>query len=355
MQFDIYIVNQVPDGRSDHEILKQNMELAVRGEELGFGCVWYAEHFFNPHGRPSTAVQAGYLAAKTKRIRVGSMVIVLPYHNPIEVAQDWATVDVLSGGRLNVGLGAGFFKMEFDGLNIPFEEARPRFEEAKEIVLKAWTQETFSYNGKYYKIPEVSVVPKPVQKPHPPIWMPATSPSTFKKCAQQRINAILGGVYVNRDELLDQFKLWYNTLDEAGVRHDEVKTGSVEIIHVSDTNEKAKKEVKDAIWWNLENFADVIAPPSGGWPQSYSFYNEFHKFFKERIREFDKTIDEGTAIGDPDKVTERIKLHLEQGKVDHLLCWFNAGAVPHELAMRSMELFAKHVMPRFARPEVARR
>lgn len=353
MEFDIYMVNQVPEGRSDHQILRENMELVIRAEQLGFTTAWYAEHFFNSHGRPATPVQAGYLAAKTKTMRIGSMVVVLPYHNPIEVAQDWATVDILSGGRVEIGLGAGFFKLEFDGLNIPFNEIRDRFEEEKEILLKAWTQESFSYNGKYYKYPqEISVVPKPVQKPHPRIWIPCVSPGTGKKLAKQRINAILGGVYLTDSELLDQFKNWREALQEAGLKQGNLKAGSLEIIHVSETNASAKREVEEALRWNIKNFAEVLKPPPGGWPESYKFYEEYHKFFLNL--DFDRAVDELAAIGDPDKVARRIRLHFEEGKVDRLLCWFNPGAVPHKAAMKSMEMFARYVMPQFTEKRTVR-
>jgi alkanesulfonate monooxygenase SsuD/methylene tetrahydromethanopterin reductase-like flavin-dependent oxidoreductase (luciferase family) len=346
MEFDIYQVNNVPEDRSDHEILQENMELMLRAEELGFSTVWFAEHFFNSHGRPAHVVQAAYLAAKTKKIRIGSAVVVLPYHNPIEVAQDWATLDILSGGRVELGIGAGFFKLEFDGLNIPFDETRGRFDEAKEILLKAWTEESFSYNGKYYKFPQsISVVPKPVQKPHPRLWVPAVSPGTSKKLAQQRINPILGGVFLTRSELVDQFAVWHNALKEYNLVPGDIQSASVEMIYVAETNDAARREIEKPLKWMINNFAHVMTPPAGGWPESYKFYEEYYRFF--RSLDFDRAVDELTAVGDPDKVAARLRVHLEEGKVDRVLCWFNFGAVPHKLAMHSMELFSKHVMPQF--------
>jgi alkanesulfonate monooxygenase SsuD/methylene tetrahydromethanopterin reductase-like flavin-dependent oxidoreductase (luciferase family) len=344
MEFDIYLVNNVPEDRSEYEILRENLELMQYGEELGFSTTWFAEHFFNSHGRPAHVVQGAYLAAKTKKMRIGSMVVVLPYHNPIEVAQDWATLDIISGGRVEVGVGAGFFKMEFDGLNIPFSETRARFEEAKEVLLKAWTEDSFSYNGKYYKFPrQISVVPKPLQKPHPRLWVPAVSPGTSRKLAQQRINAILGGVLLSDSELADQFKNWHDALKEFGLKPGDLLAGSVEMVHVAETNEIAKKEIEKPLKWMIRNFADVMTPPDGGWPESYKFYNDYYNFFLGL--DFDRAVKELTAVGDPDKVAARIRLHAELGKVDRVLCWFNFGAVPHKTAMRSMELFAKYVMP----------
>ena len=168
MDFSFFIINQTPDGSSMKQVYDEGLEQIEWGDRLGYSTVFLAEHAFYHHGKPSPHVLLGNIAARTKRIRLGTAVSVLPWHNPIEVAQDYATVDLLSDGRLDFGVGRGLFKGEFDGYGVPWGEAEERFNESLDIVLKAWTGEPFSYEGKFFSIPEVTVMPKPLQEPHPP-------------------------------------------------------------------------------------------------------------------------------------------------------------------------------------------
>lgn len=137
MDFSFFIINQTPDGSSMKQIYDEGLEQIEWGDRLGYSTVFLAEHAFYHHGKPSPHVLLGNIAARTKRIRLGTAVSVLPWHNPIEVAQDYATVDLLSDGRLDFGVGRGLFKGEFDGYGIPWGEAEERFNESLDIILKA--------------------------------------------------------------------------------------------------------------------------------------------------------------------------------------------------------------------------
>ena len=159
-----------------HETLEQ----IVYADELGFDTAWLAElHFNRPFSiMPAPLIVAAALAQRTTRIRLGTAVALLPLQHPLRTAEDAATVDILSQGRLEFGVGRGTIALHFQGFNVSRDESRERFEEALTILEQAWTQETCRFDGKYFQVPDTAVVPKPLQKPHPPLRIAANSPET---------------------------------------------------------------------------------------------------------------------------------------------------------------------------------
>jgi alkanesulfonate monooxygenase SsuD/methylene tetrahydromethanopterin reductase-like flavin-dependent oxidoreductase (luciferase family) len=154
---------------------QETIEQIVYAEELGFDTAWLAELHFNPlfSIMPAPLLVAAALAQRTTRIRLGTAVLLLPLQHPVRTAEEAAVVDLLSQGRLDLGVGRGMIAIHFQGFNVPREESRERFEEALTIITHAWTREVFQFDGKYYHVPETAVVPKPMQKPHPPLRIAA--------------------------------------------------------------------------------------------------------------------------------------------------------------------------------------
>ncbi len=156
--------------RSIERFYAELLESAVFAEELGFDSFWVAEHHFHEYGAiPSPAVWMAAAAARTRRIRLGSGVSVLPFHNPITVAEDYAMVDIMSGGRLEFGVGSGYLKHEFAGYGVTLDEKHARFDEALEIIERAWSGERFTYHGRFNRFDDVQLQLQPLQKPRPPI------------------------------------------------------------------------------------------------------------------------------------------------------------------------------------------
>src|SRR5215475_14028652 len=181
MNFGTFLLMQSPSARSSQEIYSRGVEVAQTAEALGFRSVWLAEHHFSTYGYLSRPAQlATYIAAKTTRLRVGTAVIVVPLHHPLVVAEEIATLDQLAGGRVDVGLGRGYQHYEFERLGLELDSARARWEESVDIILEAFRGRPFSYEGKLFRIPETSVLPQPLQKPHPPIWVTAQSPASVE-------------------------------------------------------------------------------------------------------------------------------------------------------------------------------
>src|SRR5262250_830310 len=154
-------------------------------EELGFGSVFIVEHHFTGFGQVSASLNLlSYLAARTEKIRLGTAVVVLPWHNPVLVAEEAATLDLLSNGRLDFGVGKGYRPYEFSGFCIPPDQASARFDEAIEVIRQAWTsQGRFSYEGRWCRYDNIVVEPAPIQQPHPPFWLGAGSKESIERAA----------------------------------------------------------------------------------------------------------------------------------------------------------------------------
>ena len=190
MRFSIIFVTQVRDGQPEpFDDLMEQIELADR---LGFETAWLTEHHFSGYGRPSVPALAGHAIARTEQIRIGNAVAVLPLHHPLQVAEDWATLDHLAKGRLDLGVGRGSQPTEFTGFGISLDQARERFDEALEIIRLAWTKDSFAYDGEFWSFPELSLKPKPYQDPHPPIWQAAVSAYTVQMIVEKGINGFVG-------------------------------------------------------------------------------------------------------------------------------------------------------------------
>src|SRR5262249_40658776 len=166
MDFGTFLLLQSPSARSSQEIYARGIEMAQAAEALGFRNVWLAEHHFSTYGYLSRPAQlATYIAAKTTRLRAGTAVIVVPLHHPLVIAEEIATLDLLAGGRVDIGLGRGYQHYEFERFGLELESGRGRWEESIDIILRSFEGRPFSYEGKFFRIPDTSVFPQPVQRP----------------------------------------------------------------------------------------------------------------------------------------------------------------------------------------------
>ncbi len=180
-RFGLLHLFESPRGRTEQQYYHENLELIEFADQVGLDEVWLAEHHFSDYGvMPSTQVFGSFIAARTKRIRIGTGVVVLPFHNPIRVAEEFAFLDVLSEGRLDFGVGRGYQPGEFAGYGIPFAESRELFDESLEIIRAAWTQDSVTFKGKHFQFENVRPRPRPLQTPHPPRFGAAVNPDTIQ-------------------------------------------------------------------------------------------------------------------------------------------------------------------------------
>jgi alkanesulfonate monooxygenase SsuD/methylene tetrahydromethanopterin reductase-like flavin-dependent oxidoreductase (luciferase family) len=196
-------------GLEDSQGYESFIDYVVEADRLGFAQMFMVEHHFTGHGQVSASMTLlAFLAAKTKTIRLGTAVIVLPWHNPVLIAEQAATLDLLTGGRFDFGVGKGYRKSEFDGFCIPMDEASERFDEAMEIIRKAWTAEgRFSHHGKRWHYDNILVEPEPLQRPHPPLWLAAGSPDSIKRAAREGYNLLLDQL-AQTDQIIQRIALF---------------------------------------------------------------------------------------------------------------------------------------------------
>ena len=173
------------------DVYRDELELIVHAEQLGFDTIWLTEHHFADDGySPSIIPLAAAIAARTERVRIGFNLLLLPLHNAIKVAEDIATLDVLSGGRIDVGVGQGYARHEFAGFGVDRRERLGRFVEGLDVLHGLWTEDTFSYRGEHYAIDDARLQPKPVQQPAPPLWIGATSTAGVRRAGRRGANLL---------------------------------------------------------------------------------------------------------------------------------------------------------------------
>jgi alkanesulfonate monooxygenase SsuD/methylene tetrahydromethanopterin reductase-like flavin-dependent oxidoreductase (luciferase family) len=217
MRIGTYYFLQKPPGRAPEEVIAEEVDQMVLSETLGFHSVWLTEHHYADYGLSSapTALLAT-LAARTERVRLGMAVYVLPFHHPLRLAEETATLDILSRGRLNVGLGRGNRPIEFLGHGVPQDESRTRLEEGVQVLLQAWTQERVTFHGRHWHLENVPVYPKPVSRPHPPFAFAVGSPESLRWAGSNGYAIMSSGLFTPLSGALKNRGIYLEALQQAG-------------------------------------------------------------------------------------------------------------------------------------------
>src|SRR5213594_1375552 len=354
MRFGTFYFFQAVPWLSHDEVVHRELEQMEWTEELGFDQIWLTEHHFIDYG---LAVDPGTLAAvaasRTRRVRIGLAAAILPFHHPLRLAEQTALVDIVSRGRLEVGFGRGNRPAKFRGYNVPQQENRDRFEEAVEIITQAWTQtEPFSYEGRFFTVRDTRVMPKPFQKPHPPLYQVCGSKESIEGTAARgwpMLNSVLRGNA--EQQLATNREAYVAAARKAGQSEDDItgllkKWGVSRQIYVAPTDAQAQAESKDAEMWYQESFRRFVIPERI--EEAHPSLQPHFRQLAERLARinWDDLVRETVAFGSPDTVARKIEAMRDAG-VGHVLCWMNFGGLPQDKIRRSMELFAREVMPHF--------
>lgn len=338
MDFGIFLLLQSPTAKSHQEIFSRGTDLAKTADKLGFESVWCAEHHFSTYGYLSRPLMfASHLATQTEKIRVGSAVVVLPLHHPLIVAEEIATADLLSNGRLDIGLGRGYQVYEFERLGIKLEESRERFEEAVDILLLAFKGEPFSFNGKHFKFGETSIFPTPVQKPRPPIWVVGQSEESIVATAKRGFNLVSGGFGVSL-ERLKEFRKSFDDLLVDAEQKENIRVSTQRAVYVT-KDESELPEIIEQARWNMRvtlSLRQGLERVEKGHAQAIPFDNEPSD---------EELIDRYFVMGTPATCIEKLSEIRDVMGLDHFNANFWFGDLEHKQVLRSMELFAKEVMP----------
>jgi alkanesulfonate monooxygenase SsuD/methylene tetrahydromethanopterin reductase-like flavin-dependent oxidoreductase (luciferase family) len=312
----------------------------VEAEALGFHGTFVVEHHFTGFGQVSATLNLlTWLGARTRTLRLGTAVIVLPWHNPVLLAEQAATLDLLSGGRLDFGIGKGYRYNEFAGFDIPIAEANARFEEALAVLLKAWTSEQrFSHDGKYWRFNDIVVEPPPSQKPHPRIWMGAGSERSIRDVARRGFNLLLGQ-YASTEDVAQSIAWFRDAVEAQGRRYDPMSVGVTRAFFVTDSTAERDAALERRLHNRLRQLK-LATQPDGtvlGGP--------------DRATGDPHTVNVNSAMyGTPDEIARRLET-LRQAGVGYVLV-NGGGSGGGERGRQSLRRFAREVMPSFTgRPQ----
>jgi alkanesulfonate monooxygenase SsuD/methylene tetrahydromethanopterin reductase-like flavin-dependent oxidoreductase (luciferase family) len=306
------------------------IEYNVEAEALGYTSTFVVEHHFTGFGQVSASLNLlTWVAARTKTLRLGTAVMVLPWHNPVLLAEQAATIDLLSGGRLEFGVGKGYRHNEFAGFCIPMAEAEERFEESLAVILKAWTaQERFSHHGKYWNFEEIIVEPPTAQKPHPPIWMAAGSPQSIAKVAERGFKLLLDQ-YSPTATAIERLNIYKAEVEKRGRTFDPMDVGLCRAFYIA----KDAADKRRAIETRLANQQRTT-----GLAQSPDKSN------KSSLLSYAQTSEasaESAMFGSPDDIAGKLET-LRKAGFAHVLLNGPAGS------RENLRAFARDVMPAFA-------
>ncbi len=320
---------------SDSRIYGDYIDYICEAEALGYHSVFLVEHHFTGFGQISSTLGfLTYLAAKTTTLRLGTAVLVLPWHNPALLAEQAATLDLLSNGRFDFGVGKGYRWGEFHGFCIPMEEADERYQETVAFLRKAWTTEgRFSHHGKYWRYEDVVIEPAPVQKPHPPLWIGAASPPSIRFAAEQGFNLLLGQGG-SPETVAEGISIYRRAVETQGRLYDSSMVGLTRALHIA-MNETEREAARALRAKFMRNVQELSLSPTGESPT-------LGRARKAMSRaEMDQATERDALIGRPDEIIRRLKT-LQAGGVEYVMVIDVGGSRDH------LRLFAREVMPAFA-------
>ena len=359
MHFGLILECEHRPGATQEEAFEEVFSLVDAAEAYGLDGIWLAERHFAPSvpdegqqggALPSVVtaplVMASAIAARTRRLRIGIGVSVLPLNHPVRMAEEAATVDNISQGRLDFGVGRSGFVKAYQGYGIPYSESKERFQECLEVIVKAWTNDSFSYKGRYYTFDDVCLTPKPYQKPHPPIRVAANSVETFPQIGCLGF-PIFGGMRSNDlPELGEGVNNYRRAWSEAG----HVGEGDVMLrapVYVAETAERARSDTEVSTMRAHESVVQNLIRQSDGRTDA-GLAERAERAQRMAEMTYDDLIASRMAYGTPEAVVERIREFDSALKLSGILAEMNVGGmVPKERVLNSLRLFCEQVIPKF--------
>jgi alkanesulfonate monooxygenase SsuD/methylene tetrahydromethanopterin reductase-like flavin-dependent oxidoreductase (luciferase family) len=331
----------------------ETIDQSVFGERLGFESVWPAEQHFVPETSimPSPVLLLAAIAARTTTLRLGTGVVLMPLAHPLRVAEDFATLDVLSGGRVECGIGRGMDTAHFAGYGVSPAASAARLEEGIALLREAFTGETFSFAGRYHRVDNARLTPRPIQNPHPPIRLAANSPDTLRLAGRLGL-PILVGLHVNTlAGLRDMLPMYREAQREAGVASHPDDVTVLAPMFTAPTIDEVRRAVTPSVAYMRTTLLGKIS----SWLTAMPFSQETEAA-RARLQQmatriealnFD-TMADGRAIFDtPDGCVDRVRELKREFGAGRIVGWFNMGGLlPHQRVLAAMESFAVNVMPR---------
>ncbi len=344
MQFGLFTLFDFFRGQQDEiAYYRDTLDLMILAEKLGFDSVWVGEeHFYSFGICPSPQLFLTALARETTRLRLGTAISLLPFENPLRKAEDFAMLDILSGGRLNFGVGRGIIPKHFEGFRVAPQESRARYEESLAIIRGAWTQDPFAYEGQFWQVPSLSLSPKPLQKPHPPIYRGTLSLESFEGAAVAGDNAFvvpwLSGPHAEVRARVERYR---TLLKEYG--HPQTRTTCIFFLFIDRDHQVAMRDGAESTRAYTQHITSFVPPAA-----LRQFREEDPlKVFLDLIMSLPEHLEERTVVGTPAECRRRLTELNDEFGLDQVAFYFHAGARDPQRARYGLELFANEVMSDF--------
>jgi natural product biosynthesis luciferase-like monooxygenase protein len=344
VKFGYYLLNTyVPelDGESP-ELYARWLEQIDAAEDLGFDSLWVTEHHFRYFGgmMPSPSVLLAAAAQRTRNMRLGAAVSILPMHNPLRIAEEFAMVDLLSNGRVILGAGRGMHPTEYKVFSADWENAQQRLPEALDIVIRAWTGGEFEWSGKHYSFPKIAVFPKPVQEPHPPIYVTANKDPESLQMIGRRGHHLMTLPWIATNEIQrPRVEQYWNALREGGHSIEDKDVFVMYPAYIGAGDAEARIDVLDH-WSRWRGFALSALNLD---PNSEAYRRVFAHLDYDAM-----TRDSRGVFGGPETCASIINRIIKVVGATHIGLTFHFGGLSQEKVLKSMERFARQVRPAIA-------
>ena len=341
MEFGVFFLMQRDDAWSERDVYESTLEQMLAAESLGYSSVWLAEHHFNDYGIcPTPPVLAAYVAARTTTLRFGMGVSLLPLHHPVDLAEQLAVLDVVSGGRLDVGIGRGGTLQDYQTFQSDREDARARVEEGIALMRQCWSGQPFDFQGRFHSAERLHVRPRPVQQPHPPVYIAANSEDSVRSAARLGLPT-LSSFFVPLEEIVRRREIYRLEALAAGHSHAEIEAlerqaWGMQLVHLAPSHEEALKVVEAPFMGYQRRMAALRSESTGG-----SVPNSFDRSLV-RLRPFGEYLENGTAIiGTPSEVRKGLEEYVDATGFQRVMLLMAVPGLDTKLALRSMRLFAE--------------
>lgn len=340
MDFGIFNLTQQRDrATSSKEIVETALEETVHAERLGFARAWFVEHHFSNYSIcGSPLLLAAHAAARTSTIRLGSAVVIAPLHAPARLLTEIAMVDTLSDGRLDLGLGSGYQRFEFERFGVDIAENKARFHEMLDLIERGLAQPSFSYEGEHYRVPPTAISIRPLQTPHPPIWIAGHDPVAHRRCARSGYTPFLAARFAGGKNLMPMRETLEASWRAEGKDPETMPLGLLSFCHVTDSKADARHyadcaryqhRLSTALRFRRETVVEDY------WVEEAPFEDE------PPLEDLEAAI----PVGDVETVAERVLAQIRLLRPRHIAFYFQVGDMERRKVMRAMERFMGEVVP----------
>jgi len=345
MDWGLFYLMQRDEAWTEQAVYDSALEQALHAESFGYHSVWIAEHHFNDYGLcPAPTVLAAFIAARTATLRLGMGVSLLPLHHPVDLAEQLAVLDVVSGGRLDVGIGRGGTLQDYETFQSDRNDSRQRVEEGIALMQQCWSGQPFDFQGRFHSAARLHARPRPTQRPHPPLYVAANSEDSVQSAARLGLPT-LSSFFVPVEDLRRRRHLYRETARAAGRSTEEIErlereSWGMQVVHVAPARAEAVGTVEGPFMGYQQRLASLRSEGTGG-----SVPGSFDRSFV-RLRPFHEYLANGMAVvGTPDDVAEGLQAYLAATGYRRVMLLMAVPGLETGPALRSMRLFAQEVAP----------